>query len=116
MNIPKRMAGQTPSHARAKIQEAGIAKRIGGRITPGSGSGDEKGDVRLKGFVRVEAKTTKNASFSITADILKKLDDATFGSGEVPILQVELCLGKYKIVVMPDWALDLVVDALKNRA
>jgi hypothetical protein len=112
---PKRMQAQTPSHARAKVQEQATAKRIGGRQTKGSGSGYERGDVRLKGFLRVENKTTKHSSFSVTKEVIEKLEASTFGSGEVPVLQVELGLGECRVLVMPDWALDLIVDALKGR-
>lgn len=114
LRLPKRLEGATPSHARARAQEAIAAKRIGGVGVKGSGSGDERGDVRLKGFVRLEAKTTKHASFAVTAEIIAKLERAVFGSGEVPILQVELGLGTHKVLVMPDWALDLIVEALQH--
>lgn len=109
---PKRLQGPTPSHARAKVQEKAIAKRVGGRQTVGSGNKHEKGDVRIKGISRIEAKTTKNASYSVTAATVAKLEAATFGSGEIPVLEVELELGKSKFVVMPQWALDMLLDAL----
>ena len=112
---PKRLDGMTPSHARARTQEKRVAERIGGALTRGSGSGNEKGDARLKGVVTIECKTTKARSFSVTPEILDKLEAATFGSGEIPILQVELELGKRKAIVMPDWALDLVLEAAKLR-
>lgn len=113
---PKRLQGQTPSHARARVQEAATAKRIGGRQTRASGAKNEKGDVRLKGFVRIENKTTKAASYGVSMETVQKLEDAVVGAGEVPILQVELQLGAKKFVVMPDWALELVMEALRCRA
>lgn len=115
MRVPKRLQGATPAHARSKVQEAAVAKRIGGKVTAGSGSGYEMGDVRLRGFVRLEAKTTKHTSFSVTREIIDKLESATFGTHEVPILQVELELGRRKVIVMPDWALDMVVELLQTR-
>lgn len=112
---PKRLQGQTPSHARARVQESAQAKRIGGKVTTGSGNKYEKGDVRLKGIARVEAKTTKNSSYSVSKDTIRKLEEACFGAGEIPILHVELELGNCKFVVMPDYALDMVLDVLRNK-
>jgi hypothetical protein len=117
LRLPKRLReAQSPSHARAKVQEKKLAERVGGRVTKGSGNGLVKGDVRLKGIVRLEAKVTKNSSFSVTTEIVKKLEDAVVGAGEIPILQVELELGRHKLIVMPDWALDLVLEALSGTA
>lgn len=112
--IPKRLQGLTPSHARSKVQEAGLAKRVGGAVVKGSGSGDERGDVRLKGFARIEAKTTAAASFSVTVDIIRKLENAVVGTREIPILEVEIQGGARKLIVMPSWALDMILDTLKN--
>jgi hypothetical protein len=112
LKLPKRLQAPTPSHARSRVQEKETAKRLGGVQVKASGAGDEKGDVRLRGFIRVENKTTKNRSFSVTTEMIEKLELATFGSNEVPILQVELELGKHKVLVLPDWALDLIKEAL----
>lgn len=114
LRVPKRLMGQSPAHNRSKVQEREAAKRIGGRVTKGSGSGYEQADVRLRGVVRVECKTTKNKSFSVTGELIEKLEAATFGSGEVPVLQIELELGKHKLLVMPDWALDMIVGAARG--
>jgi hypothetical protein len=115
LRTPKRLAGASPAHARARTQEKGLAQRIGGRTTRGSGSGYEQGDVRLHKVVRVEAKTTRHASFSVTEELIDKLEAAVVGAGEIPILQVELRLGARKVIVMPDWALDWIVDRLKGE-
>lgn len=90
-----------------------MAKRVGGKVTTGSGNKYEKGDVRLKGVTRIENKTTKNESYSVSIATIEKLEQAAFGSGEIPILQVELGLGRKKFVVMPDWALAMVLDAVR---
>lgn len=113
--VPKRLQGPSPSHARAVQQEKLAAKRTGGKRTPASGAGPQKGDVRLKGFLRIECKTTRHASFSVTSEMLDKLEAAAAPAGEVPMLEVELELGKRRAVVLPQWALELVVEALKGR-
>lgn len=113
--IPKRLQGMTPSHARSKVQESGLAKRVGGVVVKGSGSGDERGDVRLKGFVRIEAKTTAAASFSVTVDIIRKLENAVVGTKEIPIIEIEILGGARKMICLPSWALDILIDVLKDR-
>lgn len=82
-------AGNTRSHKRSKQQEKALASRVGGRVTPGSGNGSVKGDVRKKGVVRIEAKTTKAKSFSVTLDMIRKIEDAALPSDEMPVLVVE---------------------------
>lgn len=90
--------------------EKEIATRIGGRITPGSGNKDVKGDVRLKRVVRIEAKTTKNKSFSVTLDMLQKIEDAALPCDELPVLIVEFNDGNGRkvreIAVVPTYVLD----------
>lgn len=82
-----------PSHRRAKKQERQLAKRGGGRVTPGSGNQAIKGDVRNYNRVfRVEAKTTrrKQKSFSVTVDMIKKIEESALAHGEVPAMIVEI--------------------------
>jgi hypothetical protein len=114
LKLPKRLQEKTPSHARSKKQEKQLAERIGGRTTPGSGSGQyQHGDVKLRKITTIECKTTKHKSFSVTTDLLDKLDAAVFGSGEIPMFEIELELGKRKAVVMTGDALDMIVELLK---
>lgn len=100
------------SHRRSKKQEKEIAGRIGGKITPASGSREVKGDVRLKGIVRVEAKTTRNKSFSVTLDMIQKIEDAAISAGEMPVLIVEFTDGYGRkvaeVAVCPTYVLDSI--------
>lgn len=112
LRIPKRYR-ISPSHARAKVQEKECAERIGGKITPGSGSKNQKGDVRKWGIVRVENKTTKHKSFSVSTELLEKLDAAVFGTSEIPMFEIELGLGTHRACVLPGYALDLIVELLE---
>lgn len=102
--------GNTPSHARAKKQEKEIAKRTKGRQVPGSGSGNVKGDVRVPKLYRIECKTTKHKSFSVTLDMVDKIEDAAIASGEIPIIVVEFNDGYGKkikeLAVIPTYMLD----------
>ena len=85
-------AGVTdPSKRRAPKQEKDTAKALGGRIVRGSGSGREKGDARVEGVVRIEAKCTRNKSFSVTREMWDKIETAasTCVPSEVPAIHIE---------------------------
>lgn len=84
-----RTANLTASHKRSKKQEKALAGRVGGKLTPASGARDVKGDVRVKGILRIEAKTTKRRSFSVTLDMIAQIEDAAVSTGEMPVIIVE---------------------------
>lgn len=98
------------SHNHAPKMERRLAAELGGRAVKGSGAGREKGDVRVKGLLRVEAKCTKRDSFSITGPMLDKIEAAAIGAGEVPAVVVEFVdkAGKpvRSVAVMPMWAFE----------
>lgn len=102
--------GRSPSHDRARKQERELAKRVGGRVTPGSGAFSLKGDVRVKSLMRIEAKTTKNKSFSVTLEMIEKIEEAALSHGEVPVIVVEFNDGNGKklkeVAVIPAYVLD----------
>lgn len=107
------MQGATPSHARSVQQERETAKRVGGKPIHRSGAGTVKGDVRLRGIARIENKTTKFASYGVSVETIEKLENAVAGTGETPVLQVELLLGACKFIVLPDNYLDDIITALE---
>ena len=114
MKIPKRLKGKhTASHARSPQQEAELAKRTGGKVTRGSGCGNEKGDVRIKGVARIEAKTTMRKSFSVTQEMLDKIEEAALTTGELPALVIEFIDKKGKklreVAVVPFYAIELLI-------
>lgn len=100
------------SYRRSRKQEKELASRIGGRRTVASGSKDEKGDVRLKNIVRIEAKTTKNKSFSVTLDMIRQIEDAALSAGEMPVIAIEFNNGAGKkikeVAVVPMYVLDML--------
>ena len=106
----ERTKNLTKSHKRAPKQEKEVAKRIGGRGTSASGAKHEKGDVRLKGVARIECKTTKNKSFSVTLDMIDKLEMEACLAGELPVLIIEFNDGNGKklkeVAVCPTYVLD----------
>lgn len=105
----------TASHRRAPKQEKELALRLGGRTTLASGSKHEKGDVRIKGIARIEAKTTKHKSFSVTLDMVDKIEAAALTSDELPVIAIEFNDGagrKLKeVAVVPIYVLDLLKDS-----
>jgi hypothetical protein len=112
--LPKRLKGLQGSHARAPKQEKETAVRVGGKQTPRSGAGTIKGDVRVRGVVRIENKTTEHKSFSVTTEHIAKLEAAVASGTEIPMMQIELDSGRVSFVVIPDNYLETIVDALKN--
>jgi hypothetical protein len=101
------------SYRRARKQEKELAVRLGGRRTAASGSKGEKGDVRVRGLLRVEAKTTKHKSFSVTLDMVNQIEDAALGSDELPCILVEFITPEGKpvreVAIVPSYVLfDLI--------
>lgn len=105
-----RVKNLTPSHRRAKKQEKELAKRVGGALTPASGARHQKGDVRKKGVLRIEAKTTKHSSFSVTLEMLEKIETASSLGGELPVIIIEFNDGNGRklkeVAVCPTYVID----------
>ncbi len=100
----------SPSHRRAPMMEKQLAKRTNGKMVPGSGCSYQKGDVRVKKVARIEAKTTKNKSFSVTRGMVQKIEDAALPSGEMPAIVVEFLdeqgNPEHELLVLPSYAID----------
>lgn len=116
MRTPKRLLGvKKAAHGRSPKQEKELAGRLGGKIVKGSGCGFDKGDVRVKNKILLEAKCTEKNSFSVTREMVRKIEDAACGcsGGEVPVMEIEFMAipgqGKQKVVLMPEWALDMLI-------
>lgn len=116
--IPKRLGGGSKLNAsqrRSKRQEEEAATRLGGRVTKQSGGGIfEKGDVRVTGLLRLEAKTTKHKSFSVTEAMIAKIETQSMTCGEVPVMEIEIGGGTSRVYVVPTWALDGLITELKG--
>lgn len=121
MQIPKRMKGKgggLTSHARSPKQEKELAKRVGGKTVRGSGSGKEKGDVRVHRVCRIEAKTTNKKSFSVTREMIEKIETAAICYGEMPVIIVEFNDNGVKdceVAITPTWVLDLITQSNDNQ-
>lgn len=114
--LPKRLRGQHSSVKRSKAQEGEIAKRHGGAVTKASGAGAfEKGDVRIKGLARIEAKTTQAKSFRVTQEMIEKIEQQALSAGELPIMEIEINGGQQRVAVIPTWALDTLIAKAKGE-
>lgn len=118
MRVPKRLRGQSDAHRHAPVQEQKAARLIKGKTTPGSGSGYQKGDARKRGLVRVECKCTTHKTFTVSRKMVQNLEAGTFGSGEVPVIQVDM-LGRFeddpsdmRLYVVPAWAMEDLLERL----
>jgi hypothetical protein len=106
------------AYKHAPKQEKRIAKKVGGHTTPGSGSKRVKGDVRVKSIARIECKATQRKSFSVTREMLEKIEMAAGATDEIPILQVEFLDAKGKIdgtfAVVPVHIIERLVEDARS--
>ena len=103
----------TPSHRRSPKAERERAKKIGADRVAASGAGIwEKGDVRKRGVLRLEHKVTKNKSFSVTREMIEKIETAAMSAGEMPVIEVEFCTPEGKkemsVCVVPTYVLEMM--------
>lgn len=114
----EKTANLTKSHRRSPKQEKELATLLNGRRTAASGSRDEKGDVRIKNVVRIEAKTTKNKSFPLTLEMINKIESIATQSGEMPVMVIEFNDGSGRKlkegVFMPMYALETLLANQKG--
>ena len=89
---------QSVGYNRASKQESSLARKIGGYKVPASGSGRIKGDVRKKGALRIECKCTQNKSFSVTRDMMDKIEAAALANDEIPAIHIEVLDETGKVV------------------
>ena len=104
----------------SKGLEAGLAAKVGGRRTAGSGNKHEKGDVRKYGVMRIEHKGTVKQSFRVTKEQLEKIELAGRACDEIPIFTVDFLdeLGKShgnEVAVLPLKDLLDLVDAATEK-
>jgi hypothetical protein len=100
---------------RSKVQERDTAARVGGKVTKASGAGAfEKADVRVKGLIRLELKTTQAASFRVTEEMIEKISSQALQAGEIPAMEIEINGGLQRVAVIPTWALDMLLDKAKD--
>jgi len=116
----KKGESQPKSYWRSKNQEKDLSKRLGGRPITGSGSGIRKGDVRVSGIARIEAKTTLNASFRVTLEMVEKISNAAINNDEMPAIIVEFLdphgKPKCEVAIVPVAMLEGLIHVAKTNA
>ena len=109
MSLKQRKADRAPGFNRAREQETKVANLFRGERIKGSGNGDTKGDVRVRGVTRIECKTTTKESYSLRLKDMDTISRAAVGAGEIPamVIQFEGDSGKSvaEVAVIPMWAL-----------
>ena len=70
--------------------------------------------MRVRGVLRIEAKTTKNKSFSVTRDMVQSICNTAVAYGELPALIVEFlnAAGKpeLEIAIVPTYVLNSIIS------
>ncbi len=107
MRLPKKHKKLSSSYASrmSSDQEARVARELGGYVTPNSGAGSTKGDIRLKDIARVECKSTEKDKFLLTFAVIDKIRKEALSAGEVPLIQIDFiqsCLKKQCFYVIED--------------
>ena len=89
---------------RSDRQEGFNARKVSGQVTANSGAGADKGDIKVRGLLREEDKTTRHSSFSLKLDDLRKVAAAAEGD-EIPIMRIsfEDDLRRQFVVVPAGW-------------
>ena len=105
---------RTHSHVRADAQEEEWASRLqGGARVPGSGAGSRKGDVESPVW-RIECKTTAKKSFTVTREMIQKIEEAALSHSQIPAVVVEFNDDNGKkemeVAVIPAWVLEGILD------
>ncbi len=104
------------AHRYSKKQENRAAKRLQGAVVKRSGAGPyTKGDIRIKGIMRLETKCTAKKSFSVTLDMLTKIEEASLPSGEIPAIEIVFLdpvsgREKYAVAVVPRYVLHIIKE------
>lgn len=81
-------------------KESKDAKEFGGRVTPRSGGmWSFPGDVKTDMFL-IDSKTTDKKSYSITANVWRKLYSEALKSQRLPLLSVQLVKDNIEVVVL----------------
>lgn len=73
---------------RADKHEKTVAKRLGGKITKGSGNGRDKADINTP-EMKVECKTTKAESYRLDRLTLAKIETQAKSQGKIGVMNIQ---------------------------
>jgi len=99
-----RRSAEPTTRSRSDRQERFNARSVGGRVTANSGAGRDKGDVKVRGLLREEDKTTGKTSYVLKRADLRKIAAAAQGD-EIPVMSIafEDNLNEQFVVVPRGW-------------
>ena len=93
-------------------QEKKLAKKLGGRRQPGSGSiPGLKGDVFSKTYL-AECKATASASYILKLKVLEKIEQEAAMENKEPLLEIQM-QGK-KFYVLTECTFDMLNDLIER--
>ena len=96
---------------RWKKQEKRLARKLNGRLQPGSGSGKyNKGDVKTAKWL-CECKRTDKASYTLTEKVILKIENEAIMEGKEPLLEIEI--GDRRVYVMTENTFDFFFGEIK---
>lgn len=111
----KRLASRTKG-SHGTVSEKKVAKSVGGRLTPASGSmHGAKGDVRVADFL-LEAKSTSDQTMRVELHWLQKISHEALSIGKTPALSIRFVNpdGTPKkggsFVAIPEWVFSSLVN------
>ena len=86
-------------------EERRLARRRGGALSPGSGSGWRKRNDVREGGVLWEQKTTANRQFTIKEDVWEDVRRHALSEGRIPALHITLGTKKRRLILVEegDW-------------
>lgn len=85
--------------------EKTLAKKLGGKLTIGSGALDfQKGDIKLGEFL-IESKSTVKDSYKIDLNVLAKIKGEALCADKEPVLAISFTNGNGKIKECGSWAM-----------
>lgn len=81
---------RTKQNRRSRAQERGVAKKVGGRVMPGSGSSwRARGDVKSSTHL-IEVKYTDKASFPLKKATWQQIERDALKAGKEPALIIDI--------------------------
>lgn len=87
-----------------RLAEKKLAKKLGGRLTPGSGNQKKNlADIEL-GPVRIEAKSTKNASLSVQYAWFIRISKEAKGKKKTPVVTLSFTDEEGNPRMFGEWA------------
>lgn len=112
-----RRAGKRGFGGSGRANEKIKAKRLGAKLTPGSGAFNQKGDMVYRNFL-VENKSTKKDSLALKKEWLLKIQHEAIMAGKLPALSLSFTTdsgadappGPW--VIVPEWWFK---DVLESR-